>query len=318
MIGNLIPGGSGSGAWGVRGYATGDGQYADVMERALYNGVISGVSLSGDRFYYDNYLASCPPYHKFAHRRSADRQEWFDCSCCPTNIARLLASLGQYVYSASSRELRINLFASNTFTGELAGTPVTVKQTTEYPWQEKVRIVVTPEQAATFTLAVRIPGWCRGARIRLNGKSVPLGPITKKGYASLRRTWSPGDRIELVLPMPVERIEAHPSVRHDVGKLALQRGPVVYCLEEVDNGKDLAALALPADAKLTAKYESNLLGGVTTITANAQRLDTANWKSDLYRPAGSTRSRRVPIKAVPYCVWANRKPGEMVVWVRQA
>ena len=297
-------------------HATGDAMYADVMERCLYNGVISGVSLSGDEFFYANYLASHPPYHDFAHRYPGQRQEWFGCACCPPNIARLLASFGQYVYSTGPREIQVNLFTASTFNATLAGAAVSITQVTEYPWRKKVRIKVDPDKPMQFTLSVRAPGWCKGAKLAVNGKPVALGPITRKGFARIKRQWSAGDRVELTLPMPAQHIEAHPHVRHNAGRVALQRGPVVYCLEEADNGKHLTTITLPRASKLTAKFEPKLLGGVTTLTAKAQRIDADGWNDALYRPAGAAKTHAATIRAVPYCVWANRKPGEMIVWIR--
>jgi DUF1680 family protein len=176
---------------------------------------------------------------------------------------------------------------------------------------------VRPETAAEFTVALRIPGWCRGARARLGGRSIRLGPTVRKGYARIRRRWNPGDTVELTLPMPVERVEANPAVAADAGRVALQRGPIVYCLEEVDNGAHLNDLVLPRNAKLTAKFDSKLLGGVVTIRARARRTDRAAWRGALYRFAGA-RTRPLALKAVPYCVWDNRRSGEMLVWIREA
>jgi DUF1680 family protein len=297
--------------------ATGDGQYADVMERCLYNGTISGVSLTGDRFFYDNYLTVHPPYHHFAGRKSPERQEWFGCACCPPNIARLLASLGSYVYSVNRSELRVNLFATGSFKGMIAGKNVTLDQKTDYPWQETVSFRLGIDTPTTFALAIRIPQWCEAATLSLNGQAVNLAEVTRKGYARIRRKWKAGDRLQLTLPMPIQRIEAHPHVRHDAGRVALQRGPVVYCLEQIDNGPDLNAIALPDTSRLTAKHDPSLLGGVTVIRGKAKRLDARDWKSTLYRAAGRTQSQTVTIKAVPYYAWANRKQGEMIVWVRR-
>lgn len=293
-----------------------DGQYADVIERALYNGVLSGVSLDGARFFYDNYLAVKPGYHEFHQRKSPRRQEWFGCACCPPNISRTLASLGQYVYSQSARELWVHLFVAGRSEVRLAGQMVTVEQATKYPWDGRVAIGIAPDRPAVFALDVRIPGWCRDARLAVNGRPLRLNAILRNGYARIRREWKRGDRVDLALAMPVERMEAHPSVRHDAGRVALQRGPLVYCLEEVDNGKDLADLMVPRAARLVARFEPRLLGGVVTISGKALRRDTRDWKGRLYRVEGSSRLRTVPFKAVPYAMWANRDPGEMVVWIR--
>ena len=166
-------------------------------------------------------------------------------------------------------------------------------------------------------LALRIPGWCDRARAKLGGKSLQLGPLTRKGYARIRRRWSPGDTIELTLPMPVERVESNPAVAADSGRVALQRGPLVYCLEAVDNGVNLNDLIIPRNAKLGAKFERQLLGGVTVVTARGRRADRAAWGGDLYRFAGS-RTKPATLKAVPYFAWDNRRRGEMLVWIREA
>jgi DUF1680 family protein len=285
-----------------------DGRYADAMERALYNGVLSGVSLDGESFFYVNPLES---------RGEAHRQPWFAVSCCPPNIARLLASFGQYVYSESRSEACVHLYVQSRGELDLGGRKVVLEQRTGYPWKEKITITVRPEAAAEFTLSLRIPGWCRGARARLGGRSLRLAPLMRKGYARLRRRWNPGETVELTLPMPVERVEANPAVASTAGRVALQRGPLVYCLEEVDNGASLDDLILPRNAKLDAKFDRNLLGGVIVIRGRASRVDRIAWRGDLYRFAGS-KAKSSTLKAVPYCVWDNRRPGEMLVWVREA
>ncbi len=294
-----------------------DGRYADVMELALYNSVISGISLSGDHFFYANPLATHPGVDPHGAVQGADyhyrRSEWFGCACCPPNIARLLASLGGYIYSQGKGEARVNLYVAGRGELEIDGQRVLLQQKTKYPWDGTVTLSVKPEKPATFAVALRIPGWCRGARLKVNGRSVAVRP--DKGYARIIRHWVAGDRVELVMPMPAERIEAHPHVRQDAGRVALQRGPVVYCLEEVDNSPDLSDLILPRSAKLTPKFEPALLGGVVVIKGKAQRREPSKWTGALYRPVASGL-RTVPIKAVPYAVWANRKPGEMMVWIQ--
>jgi len=292
-----------------------DARYADVMERALYNGVISGVSLDGKQFFYDNVLAVDPPYHKFSGQKSPQRQDWFGCACCPPNLARLLASLPSYVYSQGKDGAWIHLYATGRGEFEIAGQAVAIEQRTDYPWKEKVLLTVAPEKPAVFSVALRIPGWCRGAKLAVNGKPIKASAVMKKGYAIVRREWKAGDRVELTLPMPVERIEAHPRVRHDAGRIALQRGPIVYCLEEMDNGKNLNDLVLPRRAKLRVKVNRRLFGGIPVITAKGRRRDAARWGENLYRPV-SSRTKSAPIKAVPYFAWANRGLGEMLVWLR--
>ncbi len=293
-----------------------EGRYADVMELALYNSVISGISLSGDHFFYANPLAAHPGVDPHGSIQAADyqyrRSAWFGCACCPPNIARLLSSFGGYVYSQGKGEARVNLYVAGRGELEVDGQRVVLQQKTKYPWDGTVTLTVEPATPAVFAVALRIPGWCRGARIKVNGRSVPVR--ADKGYARIVRRWTAGDRVELSMPMPVERIEAHPRVRQDAGRVALQRGPVVYCLEEVDNGRDLSDVVLPRSARLTPKFERGLLGGVVVLKGKAQRRDPSAWAGRLYG-ADATPRRNAAIKAVPYAVWANRQPGEMLVWL---
>ncbi|MBI2200490.1 MAG: glycoside hydrolase family 127 protein [Armatimonadetes bacterium] len=293
-----------------------DSEYADVMERALYNGVLSGLSLDGRTFFYANHLTAYPKGGNAASDHVAPaRQEWFGCACCPPNIARVISGIGQFVYSTSSDGLYVHLYMGGRVKCQVGGTQVTLKQETDYPWKGKVHFTLDPESPARFDLALRIPGWCRRPNLRVNGKVTSVAAILRSGYACVRRDWAKGDEVELTLPMPVERVEAHPSVRANCGRVALQRGPLVYCLEEVDNGPDLADLFLPRTSRLTVEYRKRLLGGVAVIRGKGFRRSRAGWKDQLYR---STRSRpkAVGILAIPYALWANRGTGEMVVWVR--
>lgn len=294
-----------------------DGQYTDIMERALYNGVMSGVSLDGKHFFYANRLAVKPEVIENGHHNHPPfRQEWFGCSCCPTNIVRLLASLGTYVYSYDDAGIWVNLYAAGSGTCEVNGEPVTVAQKTAYPWQEKAELTIKVGAPVEFCLNLRIPQWCRNPEIRINDEATMLAGVLTRGYAGIHRQWRNGDIIELILPMPVEVIEAHPDVRHDSGRVALQRGPLVYCLEETDNGRNLDRIVLPESAAFTTRHDPDLLGGVTTIEAEALVRDTADWGSSLYRPANPT-FREKKITAVPYYAWANREPGEMLVWINR-
>ena len=292
-----------------------DRAYADVMERALYNGVLSGVSLDGKAFFYANPLAVFPKEFEMSPSHvAATRQPWFGCACCPPNLARLLASLGQYAYAFGPREIRVHLYVQGRAAFQLDCGNVILKQETAYPWRETVRFTVEPEKPGRFVLALRIPGWCRGAKLKVNGKSLNLSAVTRKGYARIRRDWSKGDTVELALPMPVERIRAHPKVRADLGRVALQRGPVVYCFEEVDNGPDLDQISLPSKAPIRATYRK-MLGGAVVLTAQARRVAQAGRDGGLYASVKPKR-KAVRVTAVPYCLWNNRKPGEMLVWIR--
>ncbi len=292
--------------------AEGDAKYADVMERALYNNVVSGVSADGKHFFYDNFLASMPGSHKFNGQKSPERQEWFGCACCPTNIVRLMASIGGYMYSLRGSTVYVNLYGGSSAQVGLNGRQVVLQQRTGYPWKETVHLTVKPVEKQTFTVALRVPGWCRKAGIKVNGKTVR--PPMRKGFALLKREWREGDKIDLSLPMPVERLEAHPSVRHDAGRVALQRGPVVYCLEEADNGKDLNDILLDPRARLSVSLDAELK--VPVVKAHGRKRSKEGWNGELYRVQRS-RVTPCPVKAVPYFLWANRGVGEMLVWVRE-
>ncbi len=283
-----------------------EGVYADVLERALFNGVLSGVALAGNTFFYENPLASRGDHHRW---------HWHHCSCCPPNIARLLAAFGQFIYSQREDELYVHLYAASRAYFKLEEHAVTLNQETKYPWDEHVRLLFHMEAPAEFTLALRIPTWCRAAELKINGETVPLYAALHRGYVCVRRLWEARDVVELRLPMPVERVYAHPEVAANRGRVALQVGPVVYCLEEADNGKNLHDLFLPRNAKLATKFEENLLNGVVTISGMAQRRMAADYEDTLYRST-PPRYEEVSIKAIPYFAWANRTPGEMLVWMR--
>ena len=280
-----------------------DGRYADVLERALYNGVLSGVSLDGTKFFYDNPLASAGTHH---------RQDWFGCACCPPNIARLLASLGQYVYSQNDTDLAVHLYVQGRADLTVAGKPVTLTQATDYPWDGTVTVTVAPEQPASFRLRLRLPAWCRAPRLSLNGES--LSPAIETGYAVIEREWRAGDTVTLELPMLVERMYASPKVHQDRGRVALQRGPVVYCLESADNGGDLDAFVLPREATLEAAFEPEILGGVTVLRGPAGHMTTGKF-GPLYQQEPFAAAP-VTVTAVPYFAWDNREAGEMAVWIR--
>jgi DUF1680 family protein len=281
------------------------------LELALYNGFLSGVSLSGDRFFYENPLAS----------RGEDRRDaWSDPACCPSNVVRIIPQVGNFVYARDGGGIYVNLYVESVADIPWKDAHVRLAQTTFYPWEGKVRIVVEPESPDEFTLNVRIPGWAgdgpvrsdlygfadglsaerTGARIKVNGKT--LGDLNvRNGYARIRRSWKKGDFIEMDLPMPVRRVRANPKVEADRGRVALMRGPIVYCLESADNPFDVLSLALPGDSVLEREHRASLLGGVTIIRGRGL--------------AGGG----VPVEftAVPYYAWANREAGAMTVWVRE-
>jgi DUF1680 family protein len=284
----------------------GDGRFADVMERALYNGTISGVSLDGKKFFYVNPLESRGNHH---------RQDWFGCACCPPNIARLIASIGGYIYSQSEKDAYVHLYVQGSGILQIGSKQVVLRQETDYPWDGTIRISVNPDEPTVFGLNLRIPEWSRNAELTVNGETVDLEAITSLGYARIEREWKSGDEVELVLPMPVERIEAHPAVRQNIGYIALQRGPVVYCLEQVDNRIPLHRIVLPRDSELKVHFEKKLLGGIAVIKGEALVVDDSDWDNMLYR-AEPSKLKPFEITAIPYYAWDHREPGEMRVWLR--
>jgi DUF1680 family protein len=210
----------------------------------------------------------------------------------------------------------VHLYAAGSGRAEIAGREVLLTQQTDYPWDGRVRIRVGLDGPATFSLVLRIPGWCRNYTLAVDGKRVAGRPV--RSYVRIRRRWQDGDRVELRLAMPVERMAAHPAVTADVGKVALQRGPVVYCLEQCDHGVGVHSIALPKRARLRARLDRRLLGGTTVIEGEGSAFAVAGWQGQLYRPVGEGKIRRVRITAIPYCLWGNRRPGAMAVWLPQA
>lgn len=281
-------------------------RYSDVMELALYNAVLSGGSEDGTHFFYDNPLASNGTHH---------RSEWFVCPCCPPNLARLFASLGSYIYAASDHEAAVHLYVQGSAKLTLAEHEVTLRQETNYPWDGAIKLHVNVAQPTTFGLRLRIPAWCRAPRLSVNGETVDLSELDR-GYAVIKRTWQDGDVVALDLPMTVERIYAHPAVRADVGSVALQRGPIIFCLEQTDNAAPLHTLSLPKDAELNAHLAADLLGGVVVIDADGSSLADADWSDTLYRTTPPA-TQPAHIRAIPYYAWDHREPGAMTVWIRE-
>ncbi|WP_248924136.1 glycoside hydrolase family 127 protein [Paenibacillus hamazuiensis] len=296
-------------------------EYADVMERALFNTVISGMSQDGRHFFYVNPLEVWPEAcgkNKNLDHVKPQRQGWFGCACCPPNIARLLASLGQYVYTASENTVYAHLFIGSEAEFCMAdGHKVKLIQHSQLPWEGKVQFELVLENAVPFTLAVRVPDWCPEARLRINGDDWPSDP-TVDGYVRIVRNWQPQDVVELDLAMPVLRIKGHPLLRETAGKVALQRGPVVYCLEEADNGPNLHQFALPASSEPSAHFDRGLLRGLQIIQAAAERAVAEEWDQQLYKANEAVRTEPVTATFIPYFAWANRGLGEMTVWVRES
>jgi DUF1680 family protein len=300
-----------------------DSRYTDVMERALYNGVLSSVSFEGQHFFYSNPLASYPHINPAEHWSGIQmdtfyrRSEWFEFACCPPNLARLVASVGNYFYSTSDDTVYVHLYNQNRVHLQVGQSPIQIDQRTNYPWNGDIHFTIHSDQPVQFDLALRIPGWCRDFYVTVNGLPVDVNPIN--GYVRLGRMWANGDEVVLSLSMPIERIAPHPHIRQDVGCIALQRGPVVYCLEEADNGSELANVVIPRHARLSSRIDADLFNGIGVISGEAVRNKPVSWPGGLYQPQSLIpySNSRFTFRAIPYCFWVNREPGEMRVWIRE-
>lgn len=297
-----------------------DSRYADVMERALYNTVLAGMALDGKHFFYVNPLEvhpkSIPFNHIYDHVKPV-RQRWFGCACCPPNIARLLASLGHYIYTQRPDGVDINLYIGSDVDATIGGKALRLKQSGGYPWAERVLIEIDTDQPLEATLALRLPDWCGSPQVTLNGHPLELASLTQRGYLRLTQEWQKGDRIEMTLPMPVTRVKGNALLRHVAGKVAVQRGPLVYCLEQADNGSELHNIRLPHNAQFRLISGSGLFAGKTLLqTQGERRTSVQASQQPLYRynpPAQETVPQTLTF--VPYFTWANRGEGEMRVWV---
>lgn len=293
--------------------------YADVIEQALYNSVLSGMSLDGESFFYVNPMESWPMESEKNPDRShikAERQSWYGCACCPPNIARLLTSLGQYAFSTSSDTIYVHQYIGGEARLGLADCELVLVTETNYPWDGRIRIELRGIKEETFTLALRRPGWSRQASLHINGQETSLASRLRDGYIYIDRSWKDGDQLELVFDMTPELVQANPMVRYNAGKLAIRRGPLVYCLEQVDNGENLSLISIDPDASLQAVFDKNLLGGAMIVKGMGYRVNTDSWDRDLYRPV-QVDEKPCTIKAIPYFMWGNREKGQMLVWIRQ-
>jgi len=290
---------------------SGEGKYADEMERALYNGVISGVSLEGIAYFYQNPLANYRDYQ---------RREWFDCTCCPTNMVRMLASVPGYMYSISDEGVWVHLFDNSKVTYQLAdGTPFSLEQSTNYPWDGVIELTIGLKAPKEFTLFIRSPRWNSKLRILSISEDGPGIDEGSSGYRGIRKTWHPGEKIRLKIDVFPTLVECDPRVRENYGSVAVQRGPLVYCAESIDNpGVSIRDLEL-ASGDFTESFEDDLLGGVVTLKGKGRTaLETADDRGLLYRASGSAlRSglHETPVTLIPYYAWANRGTSDMAVWM---
>ncbi len=290
------------------------GEYADVMERALFNCVLGGMQLDGKRFFYVNPLEVVPEACREDYGRrhvKVRRQPWFGCACCPPNLVRLLASLEDYALAERGETLYLNLYLG----GAIRWEGMTLRLEIRYPWEGRVELIAEETSGEEKGLALRIPGWCAHWDLTLNGD--PAEKKTRSGYVFLRRRWQPGDRLVLDLDMTPRWVRADPRVREDAGKLALQRGPVVYCLEQADNGPDLHLLRVGPEPEAEVRWEPDTLGGVAVLETSGLRERREETSRGLYGFGPPPETEPVRLRWIPYYAWANRAPGEMRVWVRE-
>lgn len=262
---------------------TGDSKYVDVLERSMYNGALAGISLTGDRFFYVNPLESKGNHH---------RQAWYGCACCPSQISRFLPSIGNYIYGTSKEAIWVNLYIGNSTEIQAGKNHITLKQETDYPWNGEVKLTVSSTTPLNKEIRLRIPGWCKQYTLAVNGQQ-QTAPV-EKGYAVVQKEWKDGDEISLHLEMPVEIVEADSRVKQNTGKRAIQRGPLVYCMEETDNTKNFDKLAITPQTAFNCNFETSLLNGVEIIQA--------------------TNGDKT-ISLIPYYAWDNREAGKMKVWI---
>ena len=261
---------------------TGDSKYIDVLERSLYNGALAGISLGGDRFFYVNPLESKGDHH---------RQEWYGCACCPSQLSRFLPSIGNYIYASSDDALWVNLYIGNTGQIRIGETDILLTQETDYPWDGSVKLTISTSQPLEKEIRLRIPNWCKTYDLSINGKRINVSE--EKGYAVIK-DWKSQDVIALDMDMPVEIVAADPHVKENFGKRAIQRGPLVYCMEEIDNPEYFDQIQLSPSTTFQTAFVSDILNGIKTIKTNG-RAQSATF--------------------IPYYAWDNRKAGKMRVWI---
>ena len=295
--------------------ATGESRFADLIERTLYNAILSGVSLAGDLYFYVNPLASNGDVELLS-RGGNRRKEWHLVACCPPNVMRTFAALDHYFATRDGSGLQIHLYGPARIAADLAAGSVAVRMESTYPWDGKVRLTIEDPGAAPWTLSLRVPAWCKGASATVDGRAV--GTLGAGGYLRIERAWKPGGVVELDLPMPARLTEAHPRIESTRGCVAIERGPLVYCLETADNPDGhVADLEIDTAAPLESVWAPDRLGGVVLVKATGWAVDTRPWANQLYREVGAPPAarRRVALTAVPYYAWANREPGAMRIWI---
>ncbi len=286
--------------------ALGEGRFADIMELCLYNGILSGISLDGKEYFYVNPLAD-----RGKHRR----QRWFACACCPPNIARTIASIPGYMYSTSPEGIWVHLYASNISEFNINGSNIKIEENTNYPWDGLIEFKILGN--SIFKLFLRKPSWAKDYSVLVNGEKIQT--VLENGYVVIDKEWHNGDTVNLELNMEPELLESHPSVKANIGRVAIRRGPIIYCVEAVDNPwGDVWDLEISKDVKLEKEYR-DILGGVVVIRGKGYLNSPDNWdRLYLTIEEASSIKREVEFVAIPYYAWANREPGPMEVWIKKS
>ncbi|UCF95798.1 MAG: glycoside hydrolase family 127 protein [Spirochaetaceae bacterium] len=291
--------------------ATGEARYADIIEWTLYNSVLSGISLDGTKYFYTNVMAS---------RGDVERNEWFGVACCPPNVMRTLASISNYVATASDRGLQIHLYDQGRVSAKTGNNnSITLNIQTQYPWKELVRLKIEAAEQPSMTLSLRIPSWCSEASVNLNSSKIDR-PVTPGTYFEIDRVWKPGDTVELYLPMQARMLEANPLVETTRNCVSIARGPVVYCFEEIDQEEGVRVLDAEIDTRidLEIRWDKKTLEGIVVITGQGYALDHSDWQDILYRPfvkQDRPKKTATKLQAIPYYAWANRSKSPMCVWI---
>lgn len=294
-----------------------DGQYVDVIEKALYNTVLSGMAMDGKSFFYVNPLEVWPeaceknPIKKHV---MPIRQKWFGCACCPPNIARLLMQLGSYIYATDEKTAFVNLYISGESTLQVGNQHITIKQETNYPWEGAVHLTIKRNNPESLRVALHLPEWAKNHVLKVNGQQITAEWID--GYVYFEAPIVEEFQVDLLLEMTINKMSANPKVRADAGKVALQRGPMIYCIEEADHGNCLASISLNIDEQLEVQHCKELLGGIMAIKGKAYKEDEVTWGDSLYAAKRKDKNE-IDLLAIPYAMWGNRGKGEMSCWIRE-
>jgi DUF1680 family protein len=294
---------------------TGDSKYADIVELALYNSVLSGISMDGNKFFYTNPLAASAEY-PYDLRWMGGRVKYISKSnCCPPNTVRTIAEVSNYMYSMADDGLYINMYGGNKLSTHLKdGSALQLEQQTNYPWDGNISIIIKEAPGHPMAIHLRIPGWCKNYQFKINGKTT-LTPLNKDGYRIYSKTWKPGDKIELILEMPATLMESNPLVEENRNQVAVKRGPVVYCLESSDlPGQNIFNIMIPSAIKFQPVVMKIDKGNIVALTGEARILENSNWKNTLYKEVNRT-TKPFKIKLIPYYAWANRGKSDMTVWI---